>query len=93
MSNNEWLIALGAAALCAAGLGCGWWLLCVAAVLLLALCGYSVFALLLSLLLDLYFGVPVGALHVLVLPVSITTLVVVLCRSYLVRHLRNTRVY
>jgi hypothetical protein len=93
MFNSEWLTLALAALLFVSGLWFGWWLLLVAGVMVLALSGNFIWALLLSLLLDLYFGTPVGALHMLALPITFITLVASVCRSYLVRHLRNTRVY
>jgi hypothetical protein len=93
MFSNELLIYTGTAILFTSGLLFGWWLPMVAAVMVLAVCGRFIWALVLALLLDLYFGTPVGMLHVLLLPVTVVTLAVVVCRSYLVRHLRDTRVY
>lgn len=70
-----------------------WWVLSFAGVLVFATLGSPWAALVCGLLLDLIFGPPTGFLHVLVLPVLVCVICVLLCRSFITRHLRDTSIY
>ena len=65
---------LGLAALVVAGLVLPLWPLCVLAVLIAGTMGYSATALLLALFVDLLWGAPPGALHILSFPCTILAL-------------------
>jgi hypothetical protein len=73
----------------AGGILFGWWLLAYAGVLLAAVCGRFVLALLLAMVLDLMYGAPTGMFQYIAFPFVVFTLIVVLVQAFLVRHIRE----
>ena len=93
MRANNLGFSVAAALLVLAGFLVPWWPLSVAGVCLLAAFGPAPAALFVALVLDLIYGVPTGFLHVLIFPTVVLALCLVLCRSFIIRHLRDTRLY
>ncbi len=75
-------------ALAALGFVFGFWPLSVAGIVLAALAGRWVTALLLGLLMDIAYGTPVGYLHVLFFPFALLALLCILARHLWLHHLR-----
>lgn len=93
MRHSSAIVAASGVLLLIAGLALPWWVLSFAGVLVFATLGSPIVALFCALLLDLFFGPPTGFLHMLVLPVVVCVVCILLCRSFITRHLRDTSVY
>lgn len=88
MFSNRSLIAISFSAV-AVGFLVGFWPLCVVGVLLAAVSGRWVTAVLLGLLLDIAFGIPTGVLHVVYLPFTALAFVSVIGHLLLAGRLRK----
>lgn len=87
------MLALCALILVCAGVIGGYWIVSVSGVLIFALSGYWLPALVAALMLDLLFGPAVGIFELLVYPIAVGTAALVLVRAFLIRHLRDRRLY
>lgn len=88
MLNKRSLIAISFTAI-AVGFLSGLWPLCIVGILLAALSGRWVTALLLGILLDVAYGVPTGFLHAVRLPFTIFAALSVLVYLFFADHLRK----
>ncbi|MCX6820203.1 MAG: hypothetical protein NT019_02920 [Candidatus Adlerbacteria bacterium] len=65
-----------------------WWPFALVGVVLAALCGRAVTAVVLALVLDCAYGVPSGYVHVIFFPFTFLALCIVSARAVLARHMR-----
>jgi len=87
---NPRLYSVAALALLAGGFLLAWWPLCLLGLLVAAAAGQYVAALCIGLLLDLWYGAPVGSLHWLQAPLTLLSIILCALHYYLSAFVRGT---
>ncbi len=87
MNNNKKIVYAACFLLTASGFLLSWWPLAIAGVIIAALLGSYIFALFVGLLLDLAYGAPLGLMHYLFFPCTLTAALSIAARVVGMRYL------